>query len=286
MRRRLVGAVGGFALGAGVVAAFRSPWRTREYPVVVHGEERCAVRIHERRSPPPIGGMVWPASQVLLHWALDTFSEDEGAVVLEMGSGCGLTAIGLALASPPRSVRSVLATDSCATSLANCEANVRRNGAERAVRVAKWDIIDDVPPCDVQAVTHVLAADVVYHGACGEQLVKCLVRLLAANPRLDIALILVDRFSGGGVSALSAMAGVPNASVVASALDPAVEAFERAAAEAGLKLVYEPLGEGVAKGLTDSMPWWERLRWMFLGHWDAMRLYRVRAARVQSAEVS
>lgn len=279
-----MGVAGGFALGYAGMAATKAaePYRVRDYGVVLRGEQACALRIRERCSPPPIGAVVWPASQVLLHWALDGWfqrggeaTSSRGAVVLEIGSGTGLTAIGLALAAPAGCVRSVLATDACAESRANCEHNVQRNGAGGTVRAAAWDINDE-PPCDLRDVTHVLAADVVYHGASGEQLVRRLVQMLEANPELEIALLLVDRFSGGSVGALSALAGVPSASSVASSIDPAIEAFERAASDAGLRLAYEPLGEVVARGMTDSLSWWERTRWLALGHWDAMRLYRVR----------
>ena len=258
------------------MAAFgASPWRAREHIIIVRGERRCALRIRERRSPPPIGCHLWPASHVMLHWALDSWRDEEGAVVLEIGAGCGLTAIGLALASPPGCVHSVLATDRCAQSLSNCGANVERNGAARVVRCASWDMNDE-PPCDMRAVTHVLAADVVYHGAGGQQLVDRLAHLLVANPKLEVALVLVDRFSGGAVAGMSALTGMPSATVAASALDPAIEAFERAAAGAGLALEHELLGDGVARDLTASLPFWERVRWMCLGHWEAMRLYRVR----------
>ncbi|KAJ1636737.1 putative methyltransferase-domain-containing protein, partial [Pavlovales sp. CCMP2436] len=251
-------------------------WQVLEHPVSLAGEVRATLRIRERRAPPPIGAAVWPASHVLLHWALDAWGAagpSGGAMVLEIGSGAGLTAIGLALASQPGSVRSVLATDACPEALANCRRNIAENNAGHLVRTAEWDIAFE-PPCDVQEITHVLAADVVYHGASGAQLVSRLKAMRDANPKLVIGLILVDRFSGGAVASLGAMNGVNAATVNLTArLDPAIEAFERAAADVGLELHWEPLGEGVARGLTESLPWVEQTRWHLLGTWPSMRFY-------------
>jgi predicted nicotinamide N-methyase len=277
---RIARAAAAFTTGAAAMGVYRSrkPWRETSHTIFVSGEERATLRIRERRSPPPIGAMLWPAAHTLLHYMLESVPPGAEATVLELGSGCGLTAIGLGLAAPRGCVRSVIATDCCAESLANCEANVARNGASQTVRVLAWDVTHE-PPCDVRAVTHLIAADVVYHGASGQQLVDRLAWMVEQNPRLEIALILVDRFSGGAVAGMSAMAGVPNTTVTASALDPAIEAFERAAADAGLELQYEPMGEGVARGLTDSLPLAQRMRWLALGTWDAMRLYRLSPAR-------
>lgn len=252
------------------------PWRTVDRRVVGAGGGVVVARIREQWQPPPIGCVLWPAGRALLHWALASEHIGPDAVVLEMGSGCGLTAIGLALASAPGRVSRVVATDACDASLRNLSHNVAANGCADRVSVERWDIGEGALPPSAADATHVLGADVVYHGAAGEQLVGALARLLHERPRLHIFVLLVDRFSGAGFAGVRAAAGMPDVSVVpAHQLDPEIERFEQSAAAAGLELRHELITERMVGDAAASQSAWERVQWWFVGHWDGMRLYRV-----------
>jgi len=268
---RLLGAGAALSVAA---AAFGSTskdtLRTRKIVVPSEGGwPECSLLIREQRMPPPIGMVVWPASHVMLHGILPGVGK--GAVVLEMGSGCGLVAVGLAKLCDECHV---IASDRCDASLENCRFNVELNSVADKVSVTKWDIASGSPPCDMKAVTHLIAADVVYHGAGGEVLVEELHRLLGENPHLHVWIVLVDRFSGGAFAAVSGVAGTPNVTVTAR-VDPQIVTFERAAAAAGLQLVQASLGKEAEGRLLASMSMWERARWALLGMWDGFRIYRV-----------
>ena len=80
------------------------------------------LNLRARTRPPPIGCMEWPGGRVLLQWALDVadLGANTSGTVLEIGSGIGLTAIGLALVreqSGSAQPQPVLATDVCDASL-------------------------------------------------------------------------------------------------------------------------------------------------------------------------
>ena len=83
-------------------------WRRVSHAVPLHDSERLVVGLRARTRPPPIGAMDWPGGRTLLQWVLDVEELDaaDGAV-LEIGSGIGLTAIGLALARNAHEARGV-----------------------------------------------------------------------------------------------------------------------------------------------------------------------------------
>ena len=206
-------------------------WKTIRHHLAL--EPPVDFTLHARTRPPPIGCAEWPAGRVLLELAVDDCLHHKGNTVLEIGSGIGTAAIGLALAGGA----TVAATDVCEASLDNLRANAVSNGlavheppadgahARPGLLVARWDAADSqsavaslpVPP---SRLTHIIGADLVYSGGAdgvdvgvGAQeaergLVPTLAAVLRAAPQAEAQLILVDRFSGGAVAALSSNAGV------------------------------------------------------------------------------
>jgi len=179
----------------------------------------------------------WPAGRVLLEWAVGAIPPT-GAKVLELGAGVGVMALGLSLACASAQAHSALgpptvivATDVCETSLQNLRANAAANqiavcavdspnagGQYGSLAVGVWDAAGGQASVrrlsldfgiDPRTLTHVVGGDVMYHGFDGatdvanEGLASTLAALLAVNPNLNITLLLVDRFSGGTVAAVS-----------------------------------------------------------------------------------
>lgn len=188
-----------------------------------------ALSLSARTRPPPIGAMDWPAGRVLLQLALEGDGTTalspipaRGATVLEIGSGIGTAAIGLALAlqaeraeehgaaeasSASSAPTAIVATDICSDSLANLAANALSHGLRVAgegeqppdgsIGVARWDAsaadaARSLPLVAPSRLTHVLGADVVYSGGaagvgeeCGGEFVATLRALLEAQPQLQ-----------------------------------------------------------------------------------------------------
>lgn len=191
-----------------------------------------SLRVHVKQKPPPIGCTEWPAGRVLLEWAVGQVPPT-GATVLEFGAGVGVTALGLAMASsardeplPGQATRTtILATDVCEESLENLRANAAANGvgcstpmAPGVLSVGVWDAAGGEAAVerlktdfglDPSDLTHVVGGDVMYHGFEGavaeanKGLASTLAALLKANPNINVTLLLVDRFSGGAVAAVS-----------------------------------------------------------------------------------
>lgn len=269
-----------------------------EMPAPIKLSVRCRTR------PPPIGCMEWPAGRALLQWALDETGLGEhdgsGGVVLELGAGIGITAIGLAVAQRQSSAtqQQIVATDVCVDTLALMRSNAAAHGLEEnALRVANWDAAlgeESVRtlPCRLEDVRHVLGADVVYYGfgvnnpADNTELEgrgsdepvgfpHTLAALLRERPSLDISLLIIDRFSGGMVSAVAATAGVHQPPTT---VDPAISRFVRGCEELGLAVDRTPLPPAVATSVWDSQSVLARSVWWLAGHYDGMAILKVRPA--------
>jgi predicted nicotinamide N-methyase len=228
-----VGAIALYLDESGVVR----PWRWVCHTVRVPGGGGKApaerhLRVLVKQKPPPIGCTEWPAGRVLLEWAMGEVPP-KGATVLEFGAGVGVTALGLALSSStgdepmsgeaPRT--KILATDVCEASLQNMRANAAANGIDcnapmgaGVLSVGVWDAAGGEAAVhrlftdfglNPSALTHVVGGDVMYHGFEGaaadanQGLASTLAALLNANPNINVTLLLVDRFSGGTVAAVS-----------------------------------------------------------------------------------
>lgn len=274
-----------------------------------NGAAPLHVAVDARRRPPPIGGMEWPSGRFLLQWALDDGrladrEHGSSATVLEIGSGIGIASIGLALArkhelsslassgapdahgAQPRKAGLVLATDFCDETLAILQRNTAGAGlGDDEIRVAKWDAAAGEAalaslPVPLSKLTHVIGADVVYHGfgsetdASGRGLEHTLKALLEAKPDLRVTLFVSDRFSGGAVAALSDAAGV-NQTSEAATTDPAVAQFLRSCHGLGLKVTRTPLPPDVISTVSASQWPIARAYWWLAGFYDGISVCEV-----------
>lgn len=247
--------------------------------------------------------MEWPAGRILLQWALDEANlGDATGTVLEIGSGIGVTSIGLALARQQEhgdnsssaavkttpSLARVVATDSCDETLCLLRANVAESGLDdEQLRVRKWDAAAgeaalQTLPVPLETLTHVIGSDIVYHGfgestdGSGRGLERTIAALLRARPSLSVRLLVVDRFSGGAVAALSGAAGVNQTSPLhATTVDPAVAAFGNECTRLGLSVRCEPVQSRVLERVRASQWPLARLYWTLCGFYDAMSVYSI-----------
>lgn len=271
------------------------PWRTVNMCVLskaLHAPITLDLRTRSR--PPPIGCANWPAGRVLLQLLLDEEElevfGDVPATVLEIGSGIGTTAIGLALAAQERgaSVR-VVATDVCEASLSNLHANAAAHQLDSPLlRVEAWDAAGgeaalSTCPVPVDEITHVVAADVIYSGGaagvCDAEtesqngLAATLAALLSVRPDISVTLLLVDRFSGGTVSAIAMQAGVEHQSCT---IDSALVAFRRQCAHVGLEVIRRPISDDVIHQVAKAQAPWTYVAWWFAGYWDGFQVCTIR----------
>ena len=228
-------------------------WKTIHLNLI---EKQCDLRVATK--PPPIGAADWPASRGLLAWMLTDQPPKQGDVVLEVGSGVGLTAIGLAVEWANIQGLQVVATDVCQESLENLRFNARTNGIEideeldgdatgsliPRLHAIQWDAAGKnaanlLPSSLLTRLTHVICADVVYHGGATDRIsdgsggfVKTLSDLFIIRPNLVVKLVLCNRFSGGAVAALSDVAGIQHRG---TSLDHSLLDFERECRRHGLK---------------------------------------------------
>ena len=97
------------------------------------GAPPIQMQLAARTRPPPIGCAEWPAGRVALECAVEDGVLQHGNTVLEIGSGIGVAAIGLALlGTAVASDIRVVASDVCQESLDNLCANARASGVDVA----------------------------------------------------------------------------------------------------------------------------------------------------------
>jgi SAM-dependent methyltransferase len=297
--------------------------------------------LRARTRPPPIGCMDWAAGRVLLEWlaAEGLHCPASASTVLEIGSGVGTTAIGLALlanhaaktSARPEAQLSVVATDVCAESLSNLFANARANGLSptRAdvfdappaaplpsarLITARWDAASGaapLPPGLAPRLTHIIGADVVYAGGAdgvlmqqaqhehprqsgkngdcaprGRQsgeggggsprgeagLAATLDELLRLAPQAQVLLVLVNRFAGGAVATLAAVASVP---VQSTTVDPSLTAFHHACSARGLRVEASPVPPEVVRSVQATQSILTRVAWLLADTWGGLLCYRI-----------
>ena len=293
------------------------PWRSKHHRVQSSTMPTLvSMRLRHRSRPPPIGCAEWPAGRVLLQLLIDdkelgllrgvpSTSGAAPATVLEVGAGIGTTAVGLALVAqaladaysygssaqgadgraPPLRL---VATDTCEESLANLRANAASNGLEApALQAALWDAAGGtaalascpIPPIEI---THLIGADVVYHGGadgvgadeCGRGLAATLAALLRAQPEATATLLLVDRFSGGAISAVAMQAGVEHPSCT---VDPALVAFQQHCRQHDLDVSWAPLPDSVVRSISATQAPWTRAAWWLACTWEGLQVYTIRS---------
>jgi len=252
-------------------------------------------QIEARTRPPPIGAIDWPAGRVLLQWCLDHLPPR--AVVLEIGSGIGTTALGLACANSDEDgiARRIIATDFDDEVLSILRSNAELNGMSDSpcLSIHKWDAALGaasakalpVPAAAARKLTHVVGSDLVYYGGTddhwhgeGEGLVSTLSELLRSAPNLEVYLLCVARgpaevpynadSSGGGMP--------PSNALKAEYKDYlSLRYFEQKCAARGLTARREPIPAETIRRVNDSQ--WLPLRasWWLLGIWESLVLYRV-----------
>lgn len=187
----------------------------------------------------------------------------------------------------------VLATDACAESLQLLRSNADGHGlvANGAVRVSEWDAAAGaaavaalpVPLCEID---HVIAADCVYHGFGADTdergLERTLAALLRAKPSLHVQLMIVDRFSGGAVAALSGAAGV-NQTSAPTTVDPAIGRFYAECERLGLATQTRPVPEAVLARVDASLGPLSRGLWWLAGYYHGLSIVTVTLAEPGAA---
>eukprot|EP00962_Isochrysis_galbana_P023453 scaffold7098_cov124-Isochrysis_galbana.AAC.1 len=165
---------------------------------------------------------------------------------------------------------------------------------------AKWDAASgagSLPHGLPSRLTHVIGADVVYAGGvdgvlmqrarhedCRQSgggddgsrgragLAATLDELLLLAPEAQVRLVLVNRFAGGAVATLAAVAGVP---VQSTTVDPSLTAFEHACRVRGLHVEASPVPPDVIKSVQATQCLLTRLTWLLADTWGALVCYRI-----------
>lgn len=223
---------------------------------------RRTLAIREKKKPPPFGCVLWPAGRVLLEYALIELRP--GSVVLEIGSGCGLTAIGLVSARP--SIK-VIATDSCRETLQNLEHNVSKACVADRVAILQCNAatLEQPFPFDVHAVTDVIAVDVIYGTGADDGLARSFANLLAVNQNIRVHVILQERCDSRSEEGLSFDSNV-------TAFD---SALRKEGAASGLTIYCVGLPDSVAQAMCRQNYWWSPIAWLAPLYFGSFRLYRI-----------
>ena len=237
--------------------------------------------IEARRSPPPIGAIVYPASRLLLHHLMrHSTAQDKLLPVVDVGSGVGLTSIGLSLSS-----FSVTAVDIDEDVLETLQSNACKNNTLVDTKVL--DITAASSLAALPSPAHYIFADLIYHSGA-TSLPSSLVYLLAASPSSRATIVLVSRFGGPGLSALSELVGVQSASnqrkpaavdTTHRTDDNQIAAFLEHSKNEGLKMKEIEVTDDVRNAVIDDLPLWERGKWYILGIMDGLKLYEVELDR-------
>jgi len=134
------------------------------------------------------GRDVFPSARVLLSLLESLRSSWEGVRVLELGAGTGVLSVALAKLGA-----SVIATDNDAAVLKNLRQNLHRNNVSHLVQAKRWDWAEGPPDgLRLEGVQMCLGSDLAF-GSSFAPLCKALGTLKAANPAVEVLLVLQER---------------------------------------------------------------------------------------------
>ena len=286
-----------------LVDDYRGMLRTVHHQVVsptLSLTEPINVTLNALTRPPPIGCLEWPAGRVLLQWCLDCLPL-RNATILEIGSGIGTTAIGLALANDgQRTARRVVATDAYDEVLDLLRANATLNGIDAIageashLTVVKWDAAGGAEslaslPVVASELTHIIGADLIYWGGADDAmrhhandgLVSTLAQLCRAAPHVEVVLLCVARGPAKvPYNADTQVGDLPHRSAGFLSLDY----FEAKCASHGLIARRELLPEQTADRVHRAQIFPLRAAWWLIGIWDSLVLYRVSLRPMDGSE--
>jgi len=120
--------------------------------------------------PPPYWAFAWAGGQALARFLLDTPESVAGARVLDLGSGCGLSAI----AALKAGAASVLGADIDPMALAAIALNAAANGV--AIKTTTDDLLEARPAADV-----ILVGDLFYERALADRVLAFVESAAAAG---------------------------------------------------------------------------------------------------------
>lgn len=127
--------------------------------------------------PPPYWAFAWVGGQALTRWVLDNPEQVRGKRVLDFAAGCGLTAVGAALAGASRAE----AAEIDAFSIAAIRLNAVANGVTVEV------IADDIVGSSNPGWDLVMAGDVCYERPMAERVFAWFRRLAADGTKVLMA---------------------------------------------------------------------------------------------------
>lgn len=125
----------------------------------------------EMNVPPPYWAFAWAGGQALARFLLDNAAEVAGKRVLDLGSGCGLSAI----AARKAGAASVLAADIDRVALAAIALNAEANG------VTIETTADDLLAAGTSGFDVLLVGDLFYERALAERVLACIEHAAASG---------------------------------------------------------------------------------------------------------
>ena len=273
------------ALGQSVGIGVRSSRETKHMLVAESLPKQLAFTVTSRSrfDLGSTGLTEWPGARVLLQHVTDTMPLTAGGTLLEIGSGVGTAAVGIALAAEAAAACSgvvgaeplrVVATDVDEAALALLRHNASQSDCGELLRVEHWDAATGCGglkslPVPLSCLTHVVGSDVVYFGGAHDAasprgLVPTLAALLEAQPLLDITLVCMERFP------------------VERGRDPALLMLEEQCRAAGLHVSRQRVPKQTVHRVQEAQRVLLRVAWQMYGLWDSIWIYKIR--RLASGE--
>ena len=106
---------------------------------------------------------------------------------------------------------------------------------------------------------------------------------LRENPKIDCRVLLIDRFSGPTVAAMSHVTGVSNDVPL---VDPAIAHFERECTRSGLSFTKKRPSEALLDRIGEGQTYFQRAQWFLAGHYDNMVFYSIQKSAGEAHSAS